>query len=155
MQITRATDYAVRVTVHLASLSGADNAPLGELAGDAGVRGNCLSKILQRLVRKGIVSSHRGTGGGFRLSVPADQLTLLQVVDAIEGPIELNVCLGRWQPCPSRSQCVVYAIWQRAQSAMSALLSSVTIAELAAESVSGTHTLPAGTHIVDSSFRAR
>ena len=93
MQITRATDYAVRVTVHLASLPPGHKAPLDELAEATGVRDNFLSTILQRLVRHGLVSSHRGTGGGFRLNVTPEGLTLLQVVEAIEGKIALNICL--------------------------------------------------------------
>jgi Rrf2 family protein len=104
MHITRATDYAVRVTVHLATLPAGQKVPLGELAEATGVRDNFLSKILQRLVRNGVVSSHRGTGGGFLLNVAAKDLTLLQVVVAIEGKIELNICLSDWQSCPLQAQ---------------------------------------------------
>ena len=114
MQITRATDYAVRVMVYLASLPPDRKAPLGELAEATSVRDNFLSKILQRLVRNGLISSHRGTGGGFRLSVTPDNLTLLQVVEAIEGKIALNICLSEWQSCPLQSQCAVYPVWQKA-----------------------------------------
>lgn len=133
MQITRATDYAVRVAVYLATLPPDRKAPLGELAEATGVRDNFLSKILQRLVHHGLVSSHRGTGGGFRLNVAAESLTLLQVVEAIEGKIALNICLSEWQSCPSQSQCAVYPVWQKAQAALSQELASVTIAELAAQ----------------------
>jgi Rrf2 family protein len=132
MQITRATDYAVRVTVHLASLPPGYNVPLGELAEATGVRDNFLSKILQRLVRYGLVSSHRGTGGGFRLNVTPESLTLLQVVEAIEGKIALNICLSEWQSCPRQTQCAVHPVWEKAQAALSQELASVTIAELAA-----------------------
>jgi len=132
MQITRATDYAVRVTVHLASLPADHKAPLGELAEATGVRDNFLSKILQRLVRHGLVSSHRGTGGGFRLNVTPESLTLLQVVEAIEGKIALNICLSEWQSCPLQMQCAVHPVWQKAQAALSQELAAVTIAELAA-----------------------
>ena len=132
MQITRATDYAVRVTVHLATLPLDRKAPLGELAEVTGVRDNFLSKILQRLVRHGLVSSHRGTGGGFRLNIAPESLTLLQVVEAIEGKIALNLCLSEWQSCPLQSQCAVHPIWQKAQNVLSQELAAVTIAELAA-----------------------
>ena len=132
MQITRATDYAVRVTVYLASLPPDRNAPLGELAEATSVRDNFLSKILEKLVRQGIVTSHRGTGGGFRLSSAPESLTLLHVVEAIEGKIALNVCLGEWQSCPIQSRCAAYPIWQKAQAALSHELGAVTIGELAA-----------------------
>jgi len=132
MQITRATDYAVRVTVHLATLPPDRKAPLGELAEATGVRDNFLSKILQRLVRHGLVSSHRGTGGGFRLNIAPESLTLLQVVEAIEGKIALNLCLSEWQSCPLQPQCAVHPVWQKAQTVLSQELAAVTIAELAA-----------------------
>jgi len=147
MQITRATDYAVRVMVYLASLPPDRKAPLGELAEATSVRDNFLSKILQRLVRNGLISSHRGTGGGFRLSVTPDNLTLLQVVEAIEGKIALNICLSEWQSCPLQSQCAVYPVWQKAQSALSQELAGVTIAELAARTTETSRSLdeiPAG-----------
>ena len=134
MQITRAADYAVRVTVYLASLPPDRTAPLGELAEATGVRDNFLSKVLQRLVRAGVISSRRGTGGGFRLSVAPESLTLLQVVEAIEGKIALNICLSEWQSCPMQSQCAVFPVWQRAQAVLSRELGAVTIAQLAAQS---------------------
>ena len=133
MQITRATDYAVRVSVYLAALPPDRKAPLGELAEATAVRDNFLSKILQRLVHHGLVSSHRGTDGGFRLNVAPENLTLLQVVEAIEGRIALNICLGEWQICPLQPQCAVHPVWQKAQIALSQELASVTIAELAAQ----------------------
>jgi len=141
MQITRATDYAVRVTVFLATLPQDQNAPLGDLAEATGVRDNFLSKILQRLVRHGLISSHRGTGGGFRLNVAPDSLTLLQVVEAIEGKIALNICLSEWQSCPVQSQCAVQPVWQKAQRALSQELAAVTIAELAARTTEKSKTL--------------
>jgi Rrf2 family protein len=133
MQITRATDYAVRVTVHLATRPAGQKVPLGELAEATGVRDNFLSKILQRLVRNGVVTSHRGTGGGFLLNVAAKDLTLLQVVEAIEGKIELNICLSEWQRCPLQAQCAVHPVWQKAQLAIAKELAAVTIAELATQ----------------------
>ncbi len=132
MQITRATDYAVRVTVYLATLPRDRKAALGELAEATGVRSNFLSKILQRLVRNGVISSHRGTGGGFRLNVAPETLTLLQVVEAIEGKIALNICLNEWQSCSLQAHCAVHPVWQKAQLALSQELAAVTVAELAA-----------------------
>lgn len=62
-----------------------------------GVSESFLSKVLQRLVHVGMVSSHRGTGGGFCLRVLREKTKLLDVIEAIEGPLELNVCLGSGQ----------------------------------------------------------
>jgi len=133
MQITRATDYAVRAMVHLATLPEGQKMQLSMLAKESDVRENFLSKILQRLVHHGLVSSHRGTGGGFSLKVAPKLVTLLQVVEAMEGPTQLNVCLGDGPSCDRRVWCGVHPVWQKAQTALTQVLASVSIAELAEE----------------------
>ena len=133
MRITRATDYAVRVMVQLATLPEDHKAQLGPLAEATGVRENFLSKILQRLVHEGLVSSHRGSGGGFCLKAAARRITLLQVIEAIEGPTQLNVCLGEGPTCERKSWCGVHPVWQKAQAALTQVLASVSIAQLAEE----------------------
>ena len=85
MQVTRATDYAVRIMVELASLPPGDKVQLNELIESTGVRGSFLSKVVQQLVHAGMVSSHRGTRGGFSMRVSGEEVTLLDVVEAIEG----------------------------------------------------------------------
>lgn len=131
MQITRATDYAVRVMVHLATLPQGKKTQLNSLAEVTGVRRTFLSKILQRLVQQGFLSSHRGAGGGFCLKVPAEQLTLLQVVESIEGPTRLNVCLKEGASCARKSWCGVHPVWGEAQSALTNVLAGMSVAQLA------------------------
>lgn len=131
MQITRASDYAIRVMVHLASRPEGAKVPLAALVHATGVSESFLSKILQRLVHTGLVSSHRGTSGGFKLRVRPDETKLLDVIAAIEGPIELNLCLGSREKCERQGWCGVRPVWQVAQEALSGVLRGVTIAELA------------------------
>ena len=133
MQITRATDYAVRVMVELATLPAGQKMQLNALAEVTGVCGTFLSKILQRLVHQGLVSSHRGTGGGFCLKLAPENVTLLHVVEAMEGPTRLNLCLGEDPGCERKSWCGVHPIWRNAQSALTAVLRGVSIAQLAEE----------------------
>jgi len=135
MQITRATDYAVRVMVQLASLPEGQKVQLNTLAEATAVRQTFLSKILQRLVHQGLVTSHRGTGGGFCLKVLPAEVTLLQVIEAMEGPTQLNVCLGNGNgsSCERRSWCGVHPVWRNAQSSLTQVLGSVSIAQLAEE----------------------
>jgi len=135
MQITRATDYAVRVMVHLASLPPGEKVPLSALVGVSEVPGSFLSKVLQRLVHAGMVSSHRGAGGGFCLRVPRDKTTLLDVIEAMEGPLQLNLCLGKGQNCIRKSWCGVHPVWQKAQAALAQAFASVTLEELARDTV--------------------
>jgi Rrf2 family protein len=131
MQITRASDYAVRVMVHLATLPEGKKAQLNTLAEMTEVRGTFLSKILQRLVHQGFVSSYRGTGGGFCLKVPAEQVTLLQVIESMEGSMQLNVCLKEGPSCARKSWCGVHPVWREAQSALTNVLGAMSVAELA------------------------
>jgi len=133
MQITRATDYAVRVLIHLAALPEGQKMQLNTLAELTGVRGTFLSKILQRLVHRGLVRSYRGTGGGFCLKTLPANVTLLQVIESIEGPTRLNVCLREGPSCTRKSWCGVHPVWQNAQSALTGVLGGISIAELATQ----------------------
>ncbi|HME57098.1 MAG TPA: Rrf2 family transcriptional regulator [Terracidiphilus sp.] len=134
MQVTRATDYAVRIMLELASLPPGDKVQLNELIQKTGVRGSFLSKVVQRLVHAGMVSSHRGTRGGFSLRVPGEEITLLDVIEAIEGPTQMNLCLGNGPGCERKSWCGVHPVWQKAQSAYVQVLAGESIAHLAMES---------------------
>jgi Rrf2 family protein len=137
MKINRATDYAVRVVVHLAATPLGQKVPLNVLAEAAGVRHSFLSKILQQLVRQGLVTSCAGTGGGFSLNLHPEQVTLLQVIEAMEGPTQLNLCLKTDRACERKPFCPVHPVWRKAQAALTQVLGTVTIAELAVESVAG------------------
>jgi Rrf2 family protein len=146
MQVTRATDYAVRIMVELATLSPGDKVQLNELIESTGVRGSFLSKVVQRLVHAGMVSSHRGTRGGFSLRVSGEEVTLLDVIEAIEGPTQMNLCLGSGPGCERKSWCGVHPIWKKAQSAFVQELGSVSIARLAVESKANLAKQQAGAH---------
>lgn len=140
MKINRATDYAVRVVVKLAATPVSQKVPLNVLAVAVGVRQSFLSKILQQLVRQGLVTSYAGTGGGFCLNLHPEQVTLLQVIEAMEGPTQLNLCLRADQSCERKPTCPVHPVWRRAQAALTEVLSGVTIAELAEGSATGSPT---------------
>ena len=133
MQITRAADYAVRVLIHLASAPHGHKYPLNELAVATGVQESFLSKILQRLVHQGMLISQRGSGGGFVLNRAPDQITLLSVVEAIEGPTQLNHCVGEAGHCSRKEWCGAHPTWERAQQALTGVLGAVSIAQLADE----------------------
>ena len=134
MQITRGTDYAVRVMVHLATLPEGSRVPVTELARVGGAPESFVSKILQQLVRSGMVNSSRGMGGGFMLAVDPANVTLLDVVEAIEGPLQINLCLPGEHTCDRKTQCSVHPVWQEAQAALKAILRTASIRRLARES---------------------
>ena len=131
MQLTRAADYAVRVMIHLAGLPPETRASRAELAVAAECPEQFLSKVLQSLTRSGLVLSHRGNTGGFELPNMHREATMLEVVEAIEGPMRLNICLTSDRACARQEWCPAHDVWVHAQSAVAEVLRSATIAELA------------------------
>ncbi len=134
MQLTRAADYAVRALIHLAGLERGARASLEDLAKSAEVPEHFMSKVLQALTRSGLIHSFRGSNGGFELALPADEITMLRAVEAIDGPIELNLCLMAGDPCGRATWCAAHQVWLKAQAAMVAILKDATIGRLAQES---------------------
>ena len=131
MQLTRAADYAVRVMIHLATLPAGTRSSRGELAAAAECPEQFLSKVLQSLTRAGLVVSHRGNTGGFELPRSRREASLLEVIEAIEGPLRLNLCLSSDHSCSRQSWCPAHAVWAEAQTAMAGVLRGATISSLA------------------------
>ena len=137
MQLTRAADYAVRVMIHLAGLPPGSRASRGELAREAECPDQFLSKVLQSLTRAGLVISHRGNTGGFELPEANRGASILNVVQAIEGPVRLNLCLTSDHACGRQEACSAHGVWAEAQEAMMGVLQSASIDNLADKLAAG------------------
>jgi Rrf2 family protein len=137
MQITRASDYAVRVMIHLAGLPPQSRVRQSALSKATGVSGHFLSKVLQQLVRCRFIRSQRGSGGGYVLAVPAAKVSLLDVVQAIEGPVRLNQCIAEGPSCERKEWCPAHQVWADAQAAIVNVLGGSSIASLAAQAPPG------------------
>jgi Rrf2 family protein len=131
MQLTRAADYAVRVMIHLAGMPPETRASRAELAVAAECPEQFLSKVLQGLTRAGLVISHRGNTGGFELPNIHRAASLLEIVEAIEGRIRLNVCLGSDRSCAMQEWCPAHDVWASAQEAVAQVLRSASISSMA------------------------
>ena len=94
-----------------------------------------LGKILQSLARARLINSHRGVTGGFSMRCDPEQTTMLEVLEAIEGPLFLNTCVSPEQGCSRQSWCAAHQLWAEAQRQMTAVLGSGTIAQLARDSM--------------------
>ncbi len=136
MKITRATDYAVRATIHLATIPASPRVPGPALARAVGAPESFVSKILQQLVQAGLVTSQRGMRGGFQLARRAADISLLEVVEAIEGPTQLNLCLPQGRGCSRKDWCGAHPVWAEAQAALVKVLGKASIAQLARDSMS-------------------
>jgi Rrf2 family protein len=135
MQLTRAADYAVRVMIHLAALPAHERALLPALAHATGAPLSFLSKVLQALCRAGFATSRRGQSGGFEILPPGREASVRAVIEAIEGPICLNLCLVSGASCNRKSYCPAHPIWVNAQEAMLDVLNKATVAELSVQAV--------------------
>ncbi len=131
MQLTRAADYAVRVMITLAARPPGTRASHGELAETVACPSPFLAKVLQRLTRAGLVISHRGNVGGYELKKSRRSATVLQVIEAVEGPLRLNVCTGKKRSCPHQGKCPAHEYWLQSQTKLIAVLSSARVDELA------------------------
>jgi Rrf2 family protein len=135
MQLTRAADYAVRVMIHLATLPAHERALLPALAQATGTPESFLSKILQALCHAGFIASRRGHTGGFEIMRPGRNASIRAVVEAIDGPIGLNVCVLSGAVCNRKIHCPAHPVWAKAQETMLEALNSATIAGLAAQAI--------------------
>ena len=130
MQLTRAADYAVRVMIHLASQPEGAVVSKTLLAQAAEAPESFLSKILQTLARAGLIQARRGVAGGFSLLARGAQASLLDVVECIDGPVALNVCVTSGTSCHRQAECAAHQVWLRAQSAMLSVLRQAKIADM-------------------------
>ena len=131
MQLTRAADYAVRVMIHLAGLPPGTRVSRTELSAAAECPQQFLSKVLQNLTRAGLVVSRRGNTGGFELDEEHRTASLLEVIEAIEGPIRLNLCLASDRACNRQGWCPAHTVWADAQQALVAVLGNTNIFTMA------------------------
>jgi len=133
MQLTRAADYAVRVMIQLAILPSTERVSLPTLARATGAPESFLSKVLQSLARGELITSQRGQSGGFRITPRGRHAPMLEVIEAIDGAICLNVCLMHGRSCPRKTHCPAHPVWAKAQQAMLQVLSGSSISAMAAQ----------------------
>ena len=130
MELTRKGEYAIRGIVYLAQQPPGRVSLISEIAAAADVPQTFLAKIFQSFAKLGLVSSSRGTGGGFTLGRPASAITLREVVEAVEGPIVPNRCL-LGSACNRGGPCQIHNVWKQVQSGVVQILDGVTIEKLA------------------------
>jgi len=131
MQLTRAADYGVRVMIHLAAQAESTRALLPNLARATSAPESFLSKILQALCKAGFIVSRRGQAGGFEILPQGRRATVRNVIEAIDGPINLNICLVNGLTCSRKTYCAAHPVWLKAQEAMLGVLDASTVADLA------------------------
>ena len=135
LQISRKIDYALRAMIHLAGLPTGKVATLQDLSLPLHMPREFLAKILKVLSAKGLVRSSRGAHGGYQLARPARDISFLEVIEAVEGPVQLNVCLDDKDRCDVSAGCTMYQVWKVGQDRMLEVYRRTSLAQLAAEPV--------------------
>jgi len=141
LQLSRSSDYAVRLMVHLAAQPDGVPVSQADIAGSQGIPEAYLQKLLTSLSKAGLVVGRRGPGGGFVLTQEPWRVTLLNVIEAVDGPVALNRCVMRGEGCDRLACCPVHRVWRIAQRQLIALLEETTLRELAAEAEAIAHSV--------------
>ena len=132
LRLTRAADYAVRAMIHIGSLPEDSVALKDDIAHAQHIPPSFMAKILRRLVKTGLLHSARGVNGGFGLARAAAEINLLDILEGIEGPIQLNECVPDSEHCTLSHDCPVSTVWLEVQNQMTVLLRATTLEALLA-----------------------
>lgn len=131
MRLTRAGEYGVRCISYMADIKPGTVVKRREIAEAMDIPLHFLGKIAQTLSKSGIIRITQGAKGGFVLLHKADELSLLEVIEAMEGKITLNDCVLKPGDCEMSQVCAVHEVWIEAQQKLRQTLDSVTFSDLA------------------------
>jgi len=130
MQITRQADYAVRAVLYLTRLDDSERAATSTIAEEQNIPPSFLAKIISQLSIAGLLHTSRGARGGVTLARAPKEITLLEVVEAIDGPIQLNECVGSEGTCSFDGECPLRTVWCEAQDELVKRLKATNFADL-------------------------
>src|SRR5512139_3843314 len=133
MQITRQADYAVRAVLHLAKVGNTERSATSTIAKEQNIPPSFLAKIISQLSIAGLLHTSRGARGGVTLARDPKDITLLEVVEAIDGPIQLNECVGSESACTFDDDCPIRSVWCEAQEELVTRLKKTDFAQLLAK----------------------
>lgn len=132
--ISRQTDYAARIVLHLACQEPGQRVSIVAMAQERKLPLPFVRRIVSCLVEKGIVSAVRGVGGGVSLAKAADELSLWDVVEAVEGPQCPSPCHAEPRSCPLSAGCPIRGVWTSTAHVLKNHLRSVLMSDLAGSS---------------------
>jgi len=140
LQISRKIEYGLRAMAFLASLQPGERVAGTEISRRMDIPSDFLSKILKTLVQKQLIRSSRGATGGYELAKPAKEISFLDVIEAVEGPVVVNVCQGEaHEACKVSSVCTMYSVWKWGQQKMLEVYRTVTLDQIAMKDLRTQH----------------
>ncbi len=152
LRVTKLTDYATVVLTALAARPD-DVLSAAGLAEQAGLEAPTVSKVLKPLAQAGLVEGFRGVNGGYRLARAANTITLVEIVETMEGPLGMTECSLHAGTCSIEASCGVRANWRRINDVVADALGAVTLADMLAPAPRQP-TLPARTKTTSRPIRA-
>jgi Rrf2 family protein len=132
MHISRAGEYGVLGLLYLARQPAGRPVMIDAVSRDESIPKSFLAKIFQDLAKAGLLRSQRGAGGGFALTRLPAQITVLEIIEAIDGRIALQRCLGEVPDCERMEGCALCSLFEQAQDRLKEVFSQTTLADLAA-----------------------
>ena len=129
LKLTKKADYGLIALKHLA-VTGPHSASAKEIAEAYGIPLPLLSKILQKLAKNGFLRSEHGTNGGYRLARDAKEITALEVIRSIDGPIVLTACFTEHGMCTHTDRCSVREPLRKVHEGILRLLSNISISDM-------------------------
>ena len=131
LELSRKSDYALRAVIYLARISPDRYGRVSEIAKAKDIPQAFLAQILPILANRGVVKSQQGAHGGYALARAPGEISFLEVIESVEGPLKLNKCVdGHHDDCTILDSCEMLHVWNQAQGQMVGFLRSVTMADM-------------------------
>ncbi len=137
LRLSKKADYALMAMKHLALREGRGSSSAREIAEEYAIPVELMAKVLQRLARRGLLTSQQGTRGGYQLSRTSVSISVAEVIQAIDGPLTVTACSAHNEQCGQFAKCNVRdPLWKIRERIITAL-ATCSVSELAAESAGG------------------
>lgn len=130
MQVSRRVDYGLRAVIYLSYQDPEKSCCLAEIAKQQGIPRKFLEKIIQDLIHGGLVRSKRGADGGYALARSPSEISFQHVIEALEGPIAVNVCMDEHLSCGHQPRCTMIGVWKEVQRKIVDVFTRTTLADL-------------------------
>lgn len=129
-KLSKKTDYGLIAVKHLATHRQSHAYSAGEIADEYGISGTLMAKVLQKLAREGVVQARHGAGGGYQLARDPGQISALEVITAIDGPVLITSCVTSHGNCDATEKCSVREPLRRVNESILHVLGAVTISQM-------------------------
>lgn len=133
LRLSKKADYALMAMKHLATRHDAASASAREIAEAYDIPIELMAKVLQRLVQRGLLASHQGTRGGYRLARPVSLISVADIIQAIDGPLTVTACSTEAENCGQYSKCSIRDPLWRIKDRIVSALATCSLEEMSAD----------------------